>query len=111
MSRSNGQLFTGTVTGNGSSGLISVQIGGELFSGPIIRGASGDKISIVNGYDFTGPFHAKVSVGNADHIVKGLLSSPSGKGLRCEFKSNGSTGEGVCQNDEGAIYDAIVIMK
>lgn len=41
-----------------------------------------------------------------------LLSSPEGRGLRCEFQyGGGGVGDGFCIDDTGRIYDMQILLK
>ncbi|WKJ88780.1 hypothetical protein QZJ86_12180 [Methylomonas montana] len=103
MPRDSGKVYSGEVFGNGfSSGSITLPINGETYSGPIVSTDAGFGLIQRHGNS------ASASEFGGTRTVKGILSSPSGKGLRCEFTSNGLGGSGICIDDKQQIYDAIV---
>jgi hypothetical protein len=101
MPRDSGKVCKGTVYGNGFSGSITIDINGEIFTGPIMRTDAG--YSLIQQYSGTAAAEA-----GGSRNVKGILSSEQGHGLRCEFTSNGSGGSGICVDDNKKVYDAIV---
>lgn len=57
----------------------------------------------LDGETYTGDY---IGAGRGSKQYSGLLVSPSGKTLRCEFTGAlGETGNGVCQHGGGRIYD------
>lgn len=103
MPRDSGKVYTGEVFGNGfGSGSITIGIEGEAYTGPIVATDAG--FGLIQRYGNS----SSASEFGGSRTVKGILSSPNGKGLRCEFTSNGLGGSGICIDDKQQIYDAIV---
>lgn len=109
MPRDSGKVYSGTVQGNGTSGTMSIAIEGEVYTGPVVRTTSSESFGFVQQYGSKGAssFGTVVSSGGTAN-VKGILSSPSGRGLRCEFTSTGGAGGGICVDDMSRVYDAVV---
>ena len=110
MPRDSGKIYSGTVQGNGmGSGTMSITIDGETYTGPVVRTTSSDSFGLVQQYGRNGKssFSTVVSSGGTAN-VKGMLASANGRGLRCEFTSTGDSGGGICVDDKGRVYDAIV---
>lgn len=107
MPRDSGKVYSGTVQG-GSPGSMTIQIDDETFTGPIVRTSSGDSFGLVQQYGRRGSSVGSVAMVSGNATVKAMLSSPSGRGLRCDFTSDGSGGAGVCVDDRGRVLDAIV---
>jgi hypothetical protein len=103
MPRDSGQIYKGDVFGYGVGGSITITIKGETYTGPIVATDAG--FGLMQKY---GKESAIAETSSGSRTVKGLLSSPNNKGLRCEFTSNGLGGSGICVDDEQRIYDAIV---
>lgn len=102
MPRDSGKVYMGEVFGNGfGSGSITLNIDGESYTGPIVSTDAG--FGLIERYGN----HSSANFGG-DRTVKGILATPSGKGLRCEFTSNGLGGSGICIDDKQRIYDAVV---
>ena len=109
MPRDSGKVFSGTVQGSlGGSGTMTVTIDGDVFTGPIVRTSSNESFGFIQQYGRRGSSFGTVISGDGTATVKGILSSQSGRGLRCEFTSNGSGDGGVCVDDQSRVYDAIV---
>ena len=110
MPRDSGKIYSGTVQGSATgSGTMSIAIDGETYTGPIVRTSSGDSFGFIQQYGRGGAtaFSTVVS-SSGTHNVKGILSSTNGRGLRCEFTSDGNGGGGICVDDKSRIYDAVV---
>jgi hypothetical protein len=110
MPRDSGRVYSGTVQGSMTgTGVIAVAIDGEQYTGPIVRTSSSDSAGLIQQYGKRAgaSFGSTATVGGTA-AIKGILSSPNGRGLRCEFTSDGSGGGGVCVDDQSRVYDAIV---
>ena len=110
MPRDTGKIYSGTVQGSATgSGTMSITIDDETYTGPIVRTSSGESFGFAQAYGPRGAsaFGTFVS-SSGDATVKGILSSKSGRGLRCEFLSNGSGGGGICVDDRARVFDAVV---
>lgn len=110
MPRDSGKVYSGTVQGSATgSGAMTIDIDGQTYTGPVIRTGSSDSFGFIQQYGKRG----MVSTGTMASVggtatVKAILSSPAGRGLRCEFTSEGSGGGGICVDDLGRVLDAIV---
>lgn len=110
MPRDSGKVYSGTVQGGiTGTGVIAIPIDGEQYTGPVVRTSSSDSAGMLQQYGKRSGanFGSIASVGGTA-TLKGILSSPNGRGLRCEFTSDGSGGGGVCADDQGRVFDAVV---
>lgn len=110
MPRDSGKVYSGTVQGGATgAGTMTIDIDGQTYTGPVIRTGSSDSFGFIQQYGKRGMMSTgtMASVGGTA-TVKAILSSPAGRGLRCEFTSDGSGGGGVCVDDQGRVLDAIV---
>lgn len=110
MPRDSGKVYSGTVQGSATgSGTMTILIDGEQFTGPVVRTGSNDSFGFIQQYGGKAGFSSGsvVSIGGTA-TVKAILSSQNGRGLRCEFTSDGSGGGGVCVDDSGRVLDAVV---
>ena len=110
MPRDSGKVYLGTVQGSATgAGTMTIAIDGQTYSGPVVRTSSDDSFGFVQQYGKRGltSTGTMASFGSTA-TVKAILSSPAGRGLRCEFTSDGSSGGGVCMDDQGRVLDAIV---
>jgi hypothetical protein len=110
MPRDSGKIYSGELSKcfNGSCD-IALHIDGETYHGVVVKATSNERGVLMSEFNSRG----QISVGSgfADGgttLVKGLLSAPSGKGLRCEFSATGSGGAGVCMDDNRRLFDAVV---
>lgn len=88
---------------------MSIVVDGEQFSGPVVRTGSNDSFGFLQQYgQKSGSTLGTFTTVGGTASVKAILSSPSGRGLRCEFTSDGSGGGGICVDDQGRVHDAIV---
>lgn len=108
MPRDSGKVYSGTVQGSGGRGTMTIDIDGQTYTGPVVRTGSDDSFGFVQQYGKGGMSTGTVGSFGGTDTVKAILSSPTGRGLRCEFTSTGSSGGGVCVNDLGRVFDAIV---
>lgn len=110
MPRDSGKVYSGAVQGSATgAGTMTIDIDGETYTGSVVRTSSGDSFGFMQQYGKRGTMSTgtMASVGSTA-TVKAILSSPAGRGLRCEFSSDGSGGGGVCVDDQGRVLDAIV---
>lgn len=110
MPRDSGKVYSGTVQGSATgAGTMTIDIDGQTYTGPVVRTSSGDSFGFMQQYGKRGMTSTgtMATVGSTA-TVKAILSSPAGRGLRCEFTSEGSGGGGVCVDDQGRVLDAIV---
>lgn len=110
MPRDSGKIYAGTVQGSiTGTGVITVAIDSEQYTGPVVRTSSSDSAGLIQQYGKrTGTSFGSVTTVGGTATLKGILSSPNGRGLRCEFSSDGNGGGGVCVDDQGRVFDAIV---
>ena len=110
MPRDSGKVYSGTVQGSATgAGSMTIDIDGQTYTGPVVRTSSSDSFGFMQQYGKRGMMSTgtMASVGSTAN-VKAILSSPGGRGLRCEFTSDGSGGGGICVDDQGRVLDAIV---
>jgi hypothetical protein len=110
MPRDSGKVYSGTVQGSATgAGTMTINIEGETYTGPVVRTGSNDSFGFLQQYGKRGLMSTgtMASIGNTA-TVKAILSSPAGRGLRCEFTSDGTGGGGICVDDQGRVLDAIV---
>lgn len=135
MPRDSGEIYQGELKNClGGSCDITININGLIYTGTLVKATSNEKVStgFVNGTAI-GSSNSIISLPNhygqanisqnanvgysatgtvitdgGTNIVKGLLSSTNGHGLRCEFTATGQGGAGTCIDDEKHIYDALV---
>ena len=110
MPRDSGKVYSGTVQGSATgAGTITIDIDGQTYTGPVVRTGSNDSFGFLQQYGKRGltSTGTMASFGGTA-TIKAILSSPAGRGLRCEFTSDGSGGGGVCVDDLGRVLDAIV---
>lgn len=115
MARDSGKTYSGELSGNGmGSGTMTVALNDTVYAGPVVRVGSNDSVGISNAF-VTGPhgtFSAVgTSVSDGDRFAKALLSSPDGRGLRCELRGSLSGGGGVCVDDSNKVYDVLLSRK
>lgn len=109
MPRDSGKVYSGTVQGSVTgSGTMSIDIDGQRYTGPVVRTGSNDSFGFIQQYGKRGISTGTIATAGGTATVKAILSSPAGRGLRCEFTSDGSGGGGICVNDQGSVLDAIV---
>jgi hypothetical protein len=110
MPRDSGKVYLGTVQGSVTgAATMTIDIDGQTHIGPVVRTGSNDSFGFLQQYGKRGltSTGTMASLGGTA-TIKAILSSPAGRGLRCEFTSDGSGGGGVCVDDQGRVYDAIV---
>ena len=111
MPRESEKIYSGTVNGNGAgSGIMAITIDDEAYTGPVVRTSSGDSFGFVQQYGSKGSSFGTVVSSGGTANVKAMLASPSGRGLRWELTSTGTSGGGICVDDKSRVYDAIVTL-
>lgn len=97
-----GKLHPGTY--DQVSKTLQIDIDGVPYKGTFVQGATAGF-----GTSFSG---AKVTTGSmvmTDGSGQALLTSPTGKVLRCVFGSVVAwRGQGQCRNNEGKVYDLLI---
>lgn len=85
---------------NSMARTIKTTIDGEVYSGNyIINSGVGTATGLV------GTKLVTTTVTTPGNQGRALLTSPSGKVLRCEFMVSGNSAIGQCQDAQGAVYD------
>jgi hypothetical protein len=114
MPRDSGGVYTGHIEGIGGAGTMTMAMGPAICTGPVVKVASGAIFGFANtfgtvaGRSFRGTTTATTS---GDSHLKALLSCGNGSGLRCDLTSTGGAGGGICVDDTGRVYDAVVTRK
>ena len=129
MPRSSGKTYVGEAveTAYGEQANVRVDIEGRVSTGTWVATTPGYGASNVSfGFGIgswggssgraggvgvsTGTYGGDNPYGNES---KALLRSADGSGLRCDFRSSGPgrTGGGICQDDQGLIYDVQIRAK
>jgi hypothetical protein len=87
-----------------NSGNLTVKVGDVTYTGKW-RYTHGGSYDLLNAYG-TNPKMVEV-VGSGRGVGNALLTSTSGRMLICEFNHSerSITGIGVCQTDDGKVYD------
>ena len=106
MPRDGGNVFTGKVVGDGiNTATMEVTIDGEKFTGLFVQATTNERFGLVQQFGRGGPSLAVATSGGGTRIMKGIFSSASGRGLRCESTATGNGGAGVCVDDKSRIFD------
>lgn len=116
MPRDSGRTYSGVMTGDGmGSGTMTVTIEDIPYTGPAVRVGSNDTFGFSSAYatnnrgSSASAFGTSYAVG--DRFVKAILSAPTGRGLRCDLVGRGRTGGGICVDDNGKIYDVVLVSQ
>lgn len=112
MPRDSGKIYSGVVTdAGGGEGPISVTIEGKTYNGSWVQ-STPDRTTayVTGGFGWGrrgfGGLGSLVTIDNPYGTeAKALLTSSDGAGLRCDFRSGGGTGGGICRDDRGREYD------
>lgn len=111
MPRDSGNIHVGKIVADGiNTATMEITIDGETYTGLWVKATTNDKVGLIQQYGRGGPSVGLVSTGGGTRINKGMFSSPSGKGLRCESTATGMGGAGVCVDDKGRVFDITVNM-
>ncbi len=111
MPRDSGKLYSGVAEDGGSGeGRISISIEGRNYTGTWVETAPSTTTGFVTGFGFRrGGMGSFITMDNPQGgESKALLTAPDGSGLRCDFRSSGGRGGGVCTDDKGRAYDVQV---
>lgn len=116
MPRDSGKTYTGSMEGSGGgTGMMTVSIDGDACTGPVAKVASNESFGFATlyGRNNKGGFASASgsTYSDGDVTLKAMLSCNSGKGFRCDVTGRGASGGGTCLDDQGKIYDLIVIRK
>lgn len=115
MRRDSGARHVGALHGRGNgTGTAEVTIEGVPYSGPAARVGLSETTRGAS-FSFGGP-QPKTTLSTVESSrgasIRALLSSPTGRGLRCEFYANGGAGgTGACVDDDGHAFDAVFTMR
>lgn len=116
MPRDSGKIYTGVFNNNGSgSGSMTVDVDGVTYSGPVVKVGSNDTFGFAQtfGYNSKGVVSSSTGTGASygDVFIKALLTSPDGKGMRCDLRGRGTSGGGICVDDQQRVYDVVATMQ
>lgn len=106
MARQGSEHGTGKATDSGSGkGSLTIELGGKIYKGRWVA-ASGGSMGLIQTFG-TNPATGTVLGSDYQSSGNALLTSEDGAGLRCEFRYSGwsSAGYGVCQTDDGRLFD------
>lgn len=108
MPRDSGKTFVGT----GSRGQMNVSMGAVNCAGPVARTGSNEATGVAStfGANSNGTYGTRLSTVtvSGDVYGKAILSCTDGSGLRCDLTRSGSSGGGICVDDKGKVYDALL---
>lgn len=90
------------LTFNSVAKTISTTVKGEQYNGSYVLNNSFGQAS-----GFTGSKFTTVNVIGSATQGRALLTSSTGKVLRCEFAVNGMSAIGQCQDQAGDLYDLV----
>lgn len=97
-----GKIHSGTY--DQISKTLQIDINGVPYKGSFVQGAAAGF-----GTSFSGTRVTTGSMVMTDGSGQALLTSPTGKVLRCVFGSIVAwRGQGQCQNNEGKVYDLLI---
>lgn len=108
--REGGPTGTGSASDAGvQSGKITVQVGERTYAGRWVS-ASGGSIGLMQAYGSNNQGGTVQAVGFSQNYSTSstgtaLMSAGDGSTMRCEFVYGGSAGYGVCQTNDGKLYD------
>jgi len=110
MPRDGGAIYVGKIVADGfNTATMEISIEGERYSGLWVKATTNDSVSLIQQY---GPGRRSslgvISTQGGTRINKGLFSSPTGRGLRCESTATGMGGAGICVDDRGRVFDILV---
>ena len=106
MPRDGGALSTGKVVGDGAStATMEITIEGEIFTGLFVQATSNEQFGLVQQFGRGSSSTAIGMTGGGTRILKGIFSSSSGRGMRCETTATGNGGAGICVDDKSRVYD------
>lgn len=105
MPRDSGNVFIGKVVANGiNSATMEITVNGENYTGLWVSASAADSSQLILKH---GSEKYKITQ-TGTGINKGIFTSSSGKGLRCESTATGMGGAGICLDDSGRVYDILV---
>jgi hypothetical protein len=99
-----GTIARGTATTAGmGSGPIEVTLRGEVYKGRWVHGNVG--LGATSGFAGGTAFNAMTISSFGGSPGSALMSSDTGKTLRCQFTYGGMSGMGLCEDSQGVLYD------
>ena len=114
MPRDSGRMYSGVATDNGSGqGFVDVTIESKRYQGTWVA-VTPDRTTgwVSGGWGYGrrgwgwGGVGATISMDNPYGTEsKALLTAQDGSGLRCDLRTGGGYGGGVCRDDGGREYD------
>lgn len=114
MPRDSGAVYTGHMEGSSGSGTLTMAMPQGACTGPVVKSASGASFGFAQTFGRVGnrPFSGTTTaMTSGDSQFKAILSCGDGTGLRCDLTSTGGAGGGICVDDKGRVYDAVVTRK
>jgi len=105
MARNGGETGTGTATGFGGSGNVTVVVGGKKYVGKWVNADNGAEAVGFGSFGTPSTTSTAFAAGNGIGIA--LLHAADGSGMRCKFTWSpwSQAGYGVCEHDTGHLYD------
>ena len=109
MPRDSGNVVTGQIVADRiNTATMDITIDGERYTGLWVKATTNDSVGLLQQFGPRGPSLGVVTASGGTRIVKGIFSSPSGRGLRCESTATGMGGAGICVDDKGRVFDVTV---
>lgn len=112
MPRDSGKMYQGVAYDGGSGeGAISVTIEGKAYNGTWVQSTPERTTAYMTGGFYGGRrgwggLGSFVTMDNPNGAeAKALLTASDGTGLRCDLRSDGYRGAGLCRDDRGREYD------
>lgn len=117
MPRDSGTVYSGEMhSSGGGRGTMTVYMDGVRYDGEMMKASSDAQFGFAQAYGSNNRgVRANTTVttysGGGNSTYKAILSSNSGRGLRCDLFSSGMGATGVCMDDKGRLMDVIIAPK
>lgn len=112
MARDSGIIYVGEVIGDGvGTATMDITIDGERYTGIFVLTTTNERRGIIHQFGSEGSSVSTITTNGGTRILKGIFSSPSGRGLRCETTATGNGGSGICIDDKSRIFDITISRK
>ena len=110
MPRDSGNVYVGYIVADRvNTATMDITIDGERYTGLWVKAATNETLGLMAQYGPRGTSSVSVAAtGGGTRIDRGLFSSASGRGLRCESTATGMGGAGVCIYDRSRVFDITV---
>lgn len=114
--RDTGKVSTGEILSRGiGAGTLTITIDDDTCTGTIAKVASSESFGFATTYGasrYGGAARAFTTfVQPGDESLKAIMSCASGKAVRCDITGRKGGGGGVCLDNSGIVYDALVAKK